>query len=387
VKVLQVVEPGVDGVFRHVEGLIEFLISKGVDTSIAYSDVRGSKGLYQLVGAVEASGGTTLNLRVGNSPSSADVRAWSKLRALIAELRPDVLHAHSSKAGGLTRLPFLGGQALTKLYTPHAYYGMARRGGLRQWVFDRIERGLGPHATTINISEEEAEFARSQLGIRSNQQRVIHNPVQTQRFLPATTERRAAARASFGIHGETFVLGTVGRMCFQKDPETLYRAIAPVLVRTPNARLLHLGEGELFTELKQLSVELGIQQQLVFPGYMEDTRRFYDALDGLVMTSRYEAGWPIVILEALSCDLPIVCSLGPGMGNLAGAGLSHCWTAPVGNIEHFTRAIEALLQDLPTARPSNHRAVALARFSPESCYGAVLGLYESLSGVRSCALP
>ena len=74
-KVLQVVEPGVDGVFRHVEGLTRFLSGHGVQVSLAYSDVRGSQGLRRLVDEVRLSGGKTLNLAVGNKPSLIDVFA------------------------------------------------------------------------------------------------------------------------------------------------------------------------------------------------------------------------------------------------------------------------------------------------------------------------
>src|SRR5688572_22314721 len=74
-NVLQVVEPGVDGVFRHVEGLTRFLSGRGVRVSLAYSDVRGSEGLRRLVAEVTLSGGRTLNLEVGNKPALSDLFA------------------------------------------------------------------------------------------------------------------------------------------------------------------------------------------------------------------------------------------------------------------------------------------------------------------------
>src|SRR5947208_5201592 len=111
-KILQVVEPGVDGVFRHVEGLTRFLLARGVGVSLAYSDARGSEGLRRLIAEVESNGGETLNLAVGSWPSPKDLVAALKLHRLIAELEPDVLHAHSSKAGGLLRLPFVATRAI-----------------------------------------------------------------------------------------------------------------------------------------------------------------------------------------------------------------------------------------------------------------------------------
>jgi glycosyltransferase involved in cell wall biosynthesis len=377
VNVLQVVEPGVDGVFRHVEGLTRFLTSRGINVSLAYSDVRGSEGLRRLVREVASSGGKTLNLAVGNKPSLADLLAALKLRRLIAEVSPDVVHAHSSKAGGLARLPLVAARRTPVFYTPHAYYGMARRNGAGPWVFDRVESVLARRGTTINISKDEADFARARLGLAPQKQRVIHNPVRTETFRPATPDERAAARAAIGVPLGAFAIGTVGRMCFQKDPETLYRAVAPLLRRRPDLFLLHLGEGELLDDLKSLCAALMIERQVRFCGYAENPIEFYNALDALAMTSRYEAGWPIVVLEALACGLPVVCSRAPGTADIDKAGLSHCWTAAAGDIAGFEAAFGAMLEDQPRARPSNHRELALERFSPEACYGAVLDQYQN----------
>jgi hypothetical protein len=71
-NVLTVVEPGVGGVFRHVEGLCRFLFSRGVTVHLAYSSLRGSEALGELIEAVRGRGGQTLDLRVGNAPSLAN---------------------------------------------------------------------------------------------------------------------------------------------------------------------------------------------------------------------------------------------------------------------------------------------------------------------------
>jgi glycosyltransferase involved in cell wall biosynthesis len=257
--------------------------------------------------------------------------------------------------------------------------GLARflAGHAGPWVFDRIESLLARRGTTINISRDEAAFARDRLGVPATRQRVIHNPVRTDRFRPGTPEEKRAARVALNVPPDALAVGTVGRMTFQKDPETLYRAIAPLLRRRPDLFLLHLGEGELHDELKSLCAALKIDRQVRFSGYAEDPLAFYHSLDALAMTSRYEAGWPIVTLEGLACGLPIVSSRAPGTADIDKAGLSHCWTAEAGDLEGFEAAISALLEDLPKQRPSNHRELALRRFSPEACYGAVLDEYES----------
>ena len=377
-RILLVSEPGWTGVFRHVEGLADFLHEAGQQVALAYSDVRGSEGLTKLVERVISRGGPVRNLRISHAPQLGDLRAWTRLHSLIEEFQPDIIHAHSSKAGALTRLPGLLHLIKTPLfYTPNAYYGMARQGGIAEFVFTSIERLLANVGYTINISKDESTFARNILGLRPEHQFIIHNPVQIDFFKPASQEQKLQVRKKFGIPEDSILLGTAGRLCFEKDPETLYQALQPVFRNNPKTRLLHMISGDADPRLEALAKRLGIMEQIHLLPYQEDLRPAYHTLDGFVMTSRYEAGWPIVILEALACGLPLVSSTGPGMSDIGQGGLSHCWTAAVGDVKGFTHAISALVTDLTQGRPNNHREIAETRFSPERCYGAILKAYQS----------
>ena len=162
-KVLIVVEPGFAGVFRQVEGLVRYLHRQGVSVAMAYSDRRPSPGLPILIKEIEQHGGEVLNLRMINRPTLSDLRAAWQLNRFITTVRPDVIHAHSSKAGALVRVLTKSTSKRPVFYTPNAYYGMGRT-GLLACFFDLLERWLAPRAITINISEDEARFAREVLG-------------------------------------------------------------------------------------------------------------------------------------------------------------------------------------------------------------------------------
>ncbi|NBQ56183.1 MAG: hypothetical protein EBU36_06015, partial [Verrucomicrobia bacterium] len=217
-RILLVSEPGWTGVFRHVEGLADFLYGAGQQVALAYSDVRGSEGLTKLVERITSRGGPVRNLRISHAPQFGDLRAWARLHSIIQEFQPDIIHAHSSKAGALTRLPGLLHLIKTPLfYTPNAYYGMARQGGIAEFVFTSVERLLANVGHTINISKDEATFARNILGLRPDHQFIIHNPVQIDFFKPASQEQKLQARKKLGIPEDSILLGTAGRLCFEKD--------------------------------------------------------------------------------------------------------------------------------------------------------------------------
>ena len=375
-RILLVSEPGVDGVFRHVEALAHFLLARRHEVHLAYSDMRGSDRLRKLVADVEAAAGTTLNLGVGNAPGPRDLAALVELHKMVRAVKPDVIHGHSSKAGALVRaLAFLGVR-LPLFYTPHAYYGMAGSRGLKTVLFNSVESVLGRIGTSINLSDGEIAFARDKLHIPQSRLRLIPNPVDTHSFVPAAPEVKSRLRREIGVPDGAVLLGSVGRLAFQKDPITLYRSFALALQNVPNLWLYHLGDGELAGECESLAEELGIKERIIRRTYLSEPLSFYRAIDGMILTSRYE-GLSFAVLEALACDLPVILTEAPGNLDFIQMGLSHCWSAPKESPEQIAQAIGKWAADRSALRPSNHRQTAESRFSQDACFGALVKEYEA----------
>jgi glycosyltransferase involved in cell wall biosynthesis len=376
---LIVVEPGLDGVFRHVEGLVGFLLEQEVRVHLAYSSRRSGTAMTNLVERVRNSGGSVVDLHCTNIPEPVDAIALWRLIGLIRKTRPDVIHAHSSKAGALARVAAVLTRHPRCLYTPHAYYGMAKKLTLRVRFFNTLERLLARVGKTIAISRDEAFFAQDALRISPRKITVIHNPVNAQRFTAPTPAERQAARDKLGLPESALVLATIGRMCWQKDPETAYQAVAPLCAQNPDLHFLHLGWGKWKNYLLGYATQLGFYPQLRILDYVDEPLLFYHAADAVLLSSRYEAGWPLVFLEALACDLPVVASLCPGMSDAGQAGLSHAWFFPP---EDAPACTDALRRWLDAQRAGlgerNHRRFAMERLTPARCYGSVLNLYRGL---------
>jgi len=375
-SVLIVAEPGLDGVFRHVESLVDMLLGRGARVHLAYSSRRCGAGMLALVERVRSSGGQVVDLRVSNVPELGDIPAFFQLVGLIRRTRPDVVHAHSSKAGALGRFAALVLRHPRCIYSPQAYYGMAKPLTLKVRFYNLVERMLGRIGTTVAISNDEAGFARNVLGVRLDRIRVIHNSVDSSRFSPATPEQRRTARDALGIPRDAVVLAMIGRMCWQKDPVTAYAGVAPVCTGNPDLLLIHLGWGKWKQYLLECAERLGIRKQIRIVDYADDPRSFYSAIDALVVSSRYEAGWPLVLLEAMACNLPVVAATGMGMSDVGDAHLSHVWTFPPEQVAGCTAAMsEWLAAHRKGIHGCNHRQFAIDRLSPERCFGAVYDLY------------
>jgi len=319
-----------------------------------------------------------LNLKVINVPELRDTKAVLQLLKFIRELNPDIVHGHSSKAGVLARVASLVAPKSAVLYTPHAYYGMSREPYLKRAIYSLVETVLARVGTTINISADEAAFGQHVLKAPTSRRQIIPNPVDTFQFQPPSPERRKAAREQLGFAEHHEVVGLVARMCWQKDPVTAYLAIAEVARRHPHLRFVHVAWGKWKEYLLDLAREKGIASRIQILSYMEDPTTFFHAIDALVISSRYEAGWPFVALEALACNMPVIAATCPGLSNFGRAGLSHVYTFSPEDHVGCARATEAwLAQRGADAGPPNHRTYAIQNFALESCFGSVLELYRT----------
>lgn len=138
---------------------------------------------------------------------------------------------------------------------------------------------------------------------------VIYNPVITPDLFAKAKE--PVDHPWFAPNSPPVILG-VGRLTRQKDFPTLLKAFA--LVRKEvDSRLVILGEGEERENLEQLAKDLGIEEYLWMPGFVDNPYKYMSKSDVFVLSSIYE-GLPTVLVEALALGLPIVstdCKSGP----------------------------------------------------------------------------
>jgi glycosyltransferase involved in cell wall biosynthesis len=370
-----------DGVFSHVCGLCRHLLETGHQVNLAYSDRRSTKQLSGLVAEVEDGGGRTLNLRVTNAPEPQDLPALKQLRRFALESEPNVIHGHSSKAGVLVRILSFLGINVPVLYTPHAYFGLGGGLGARTVLYNAVESVLGRIGKAINAAADEAAFAQEVLRIPKHRLKVIPNGVDTQHYLPATKDQKATARKLLGLPAGAILVGSLGRLSYQKNPELMYRAFSKVLEKRSDVYLLHVGRGALEAQIEALGNELGFRHHLIRKRYLDDPRVFYQAIDAFLLTSRYETV-ALVSLEALSSGLPLILSRCPGMSEYFSADLSHLWSGESGDPASISEAILAWLADRNSNRPNNHRLIAQKHFSKTECFERVVTTYYNEIGSR-----
>lgn len=117
---------------------------------------------------------------------------------------------------------------------------------------------------------------------------------------------RTTARATLELPADAWIVGSVGRLHPDKDPQTLIRGFAEALPYLPEKSLLVLiGKGRLEDELKRLVIELKLQDKVRMLGPIPEARRYFKAFDVFALSSDHEP-FGMVLLEAMAAEVPII---------------------------------------------------------------------------------
>ena len=135
---------------------------------------------------------------------------------------------------------------------------------------------------------------------------IIHNAVKIDEFIH---DKNIDERYKLELFGEKDikVIGHVGRFSYQKNHKYLLQIFKSIEELDSKYRLLLIGDGELLDEIRQYSVELGINKKIVFTGFVNDVKKYYQAMDCFVLPSRFE-GLCVVGVEAQASGLPCFLS-------------------------------------------------------------------------------
>jgi len=294
---IALVIPGLDrigGAERQTMLLAKGLVRRGWKVSVIALSGTGGDAANELT----AAGASFLTLRMRKG--LADPRGWLRFRGWLRQQRPDVVHAHLPHAAWMARWSRLGAPVRVLVDTLHS----SSTGTVGRHQGYRLSGWLPDAVSAVSRAVAEAHVAAGMVG--REKVTVLPNGVDVEAWRPDPAVR-AAVRQEFGLQDE-FLWFAVGRLEPVKDYPALFRAMARV--REP-ARLVIAGTGPLEGELRRLTSELGLESRVRFLGFEPNVRRWMQAADGFVLSSRWE-GLPMGLLEAGACALPAVATDVPG---------------------------------------------------------------------------
>lgn len=280
---------GIGGAESLIGGATAFWDRSRYDYRVAYL-LPWKNQLSQQIGAA----GVTVNCVDLTGP--ADMSGLQRLRRLVSETDPDLIHSHLPVAGILGRM--LKGRA-RHVYTEHNVVGF-----YRQPTRTTNRLTYGRNDAVIAVSQSVAD---SVAGYPGPEPQVIPNGV----VVPDIDQNtRMAARTELGIDQETPLVVHVGNIRPHKGHENLTHAVARLARDHPQVVVVSIGgeknEGDL-NRVRKTAADLGTSDRLIFLGRRSDAQSFLAAADLAVNPSDVE-GLPLFVLEALALGKPVVAT-------------------------------------------------------------------------------
>ncbi len=216
-----------------------------------------------------------------------EIRATAKrLDQVIAETKPDIVHAHSPVLNALAALTAAKKAGLPVVYEIRAFWedaaaahGSCREGDARYTVTKALETHAARKADAVTVICEGLRQDLISRGIPGEKITIIPNAVDLSHFSGVKPYDHALA-ASLGLDGAA-VLGFIGSFYDYEGLDTLLRAMPLIRAEMPNIRLLMVGGGPENDRLKTLAVQQGLDQTVLFTGRVphQDVDRYYGLVD------------------------------------------------------------------------------------------------------------
>jgi len=229
-----------------------------------------------------------------------------QLKSIIQNHQIDIQHSQGARADFFARV---AGRATGKLRTV-CTIAMPVEGfdvsPLRKLIYEAIDRMTSRYVEQfIVVSDVLKKRIVKRRGIPADKIARIYNGIELNYYHPDI--ENGELRRELGISHDVPLIGSVGRMVWQKGFETFIRAIPEIISAAPESRFLFVGDGPLKTKLIRRSEQLGVRDKIVFAGFRSDIREILSAIDLFVVPSLLE-GFPMVTLEAMAVAKPIIAT-------------------------------------------------------------------------------
>lgn len=368
--VLHLVQPVDGGVARVVTDLVRAQVRDGVRAVVACPP----GGV--LAGDAAEAGAEIVPWAAGRSPGPGLPGEAARARRVVREVRPDLLHAHSAKAGLAGRLAVRG--RVPTVFQPHAW-SFEAVGGATAYAALRWERWAARWATRVLCVSESERLTGERAGIDARWA-VVPNGVDLDRFTPdggppdAASGLRTSLPALTDLGPADRLVVCVGRLCPQKGQDLLLRAWPEVTARLPDARLVLVGEGPDRARLLRDAPE-----GVLFAGATRDAVPWYRAADVVVQPSRWE-GMALAPLEAMACGRPVVMTDVDGARESLPPGQDRFCLVPPEDPGALARALLGLLTNPGVCATAARRALNHVRttYDVRRTTASVADLYRDM---------
>lgn len=260
-----------------------------------------------------------------------DVLGFWEVKKYLKQLKPDVVHCHSSKAGLLGRLAAKS-LNLPVVFTAHGWAFTEGISPKKQKVYAKIEKFLINFSDHIITVSEFDRIYGFNFGVGSpDKVTTVHNGIPVQ--------DSQTKKVKQGDQPCKVIM--VARFDDQKDQMTLIQALG--LLKDKNWVMEFIGSGPTLERCKQEANKLGLENKIKFLGQQRNVKDFLNNSDIFVLSTNYE-GFPLTILEAMRAKLPVIAT-NVGGNNESIMGEKTGFLTKKNDVQDLSRALSTLIDD------------------------------------------
>jgi glycosyltransferase involved in cell wall biosynthesis len=309
-----------------------------------------------------------------------DAMALAELWRLFRRLRPDIVHTHNPKPGVYGRLAARASGVPGVVNTVHGLYASPEDTWSRRAGVYALERAASSCSGAELVQNPEDIEVLARWGVPRHKLVLLGNGVDLQRFHPRTDgECRRQARAALGIDADEVVVGTVGRLVWQKGFRELFDAAERLCASRPDVVFVVVGASDPEKADAISTDELasaGKRGRIVFTGGKDDVEDLYPGFDMFVLPSHRE-GFPRSAMEAAATGLPVIATDIRGCRQVVSHGQTGL-LVPLRDSVRLAVAIEELAsdRDLRHRMGSAGRRKAETEFDDRAVVAKTMAAYE-----------
>lgn len=318
----------------------------------------------------------------------SDVAAYNRIKEIIREFKPDIVHTHASKAGAVGRLAAIHCKVPVIVHTFHGHVFHSYFGKGKTFFFKSVERYLAQRSDAIiTISDLQKKELTEDFKITDPRKtHVIPLGFDLDRFTKNTEQKRKEFREKYKVGNDELAIGIIGRLAPIKNHELFIDAIEFVKSKTnKKIRAFIIGGGETQQQLEDYLKNKNLvftkiadsPSLFCFTNWIKNVDWALAGLDIVALTSKNE-GTPVSLIEAQAAGKLIVTTKVGGTADVVGAD-SGFLTNPNNPQEYKEKLLEAVADfDKLQLKVANNRETVLQKFSYSRLVNDVEHLYKKL---------
>lgn len=260
---------------------------------------------------------------------SNDRQAYKKIKKIVQEFKPDIIHTHASKAGAIGRAAGIAYGKAKMVHTFHGHVFHSYFGRLKTGVYKNIERALATQTDKIvAISQRQKLELSKRYNICSGDKiEVIPLGFDLGKFQEGIKEKRASFREMYSVAEDEVAIGIIGRLVPIKNHKLFLESIKNTIdASQQKVRAFIVGDGSERDALKQHASSLGLdflngdftpgaKATVHFTSWIKNVDWVNAGLDIVALSSLNE-GTPVSLIEAQAACKPIVSTRVGGVQNI-----------------------------------------------------------------------